>query len=213
MEDFLPLRYLFASTDHSSPDSMVLSMPDVPMLPRPKKSRRGKYDPERDYSAELRRRFHENPGGKRTSRACDRCKCRKLPCDGNPESCNNCVRQGTECNMTDTSTGQTHPRNIIRQLTRDIGKLQRQLQEKDHQIHTLNQQIQNLLYYHQSPGAQLENPSEYQPSQDSGIMRLVSTPSQNLDLAPQTGAFHTHAVGHTDIFLPFYETSFMNHVG
>ncbi|KAJ5386737.1 hypothetical protein N7509_009278 [Penicillium cosmopolitanum] len=171
MEDFLPREYLFTPPVHSSPDSMDLSMPDISMLPRPKKTRRGKYDPERDYSAELRRRFHENPSGKRTSRACDRCKCRKLPCDGNPESCNNCVRQGTACNMTDTSTGQTHPRNIIRQLNRDIGKLQRQLREKDQQIHVLNEQIRNLLPYHQSPGAQLGTPCEYQPSQDRGIMR------------------------------------------
>lgn len=115
--------------------------------------------------------------------------------------------------MTDTSTGQTHPRNIIRQLNRDIGKLQRQLREKDQQIHVLNEQIRNLLPYHQSPGAQLGTPSEYQPSQDRGIMRSVSTPSQNLDLVPHTGAFHTHTVGYTDLFLPYYETSFMNHVG
>lgn len=74
MEDFLPREYLFTPPVHSSPDSMDLSMPDISMLPRPKKTRRGKYDPERDYSAELRRRFHENPSGKRTSRACDRCK-------------------------------------------------------------------------------------------------------------------------------------------
>jgi hypothetical protein len=86
------------------------------------------------------------------------------------------------------------------------------LREKDHRIHVLNEQIRNLLPYHQSPGAQLETPSEYQPSQDSGIMSSVSTPSQKLDLVPHTGAFHTHTMRYTDLFLPCYKTSFMNHV-
>jgi hypothetical protein len=78
MENFSPYDDLSASPVHSSssPDFTVISLPlaVAPTPPRTKKGRRGKYDPERDYSAEIRRRLQQSPRGKRTARACDRCK-------------------------------------------------------------------------------------------------------------------------------------------
>lgn len=40
----------------------------------PKKNRRGRCHQELDYSAEMRQKFQKDGKGKRTARACDRCK-------------------------------------------------------------------------------------------------------------------------------------------
>lgn len=71
MEDSI-MSDLISSTNV---DSAVAIKPEIFQQRRqPKQNRRGSYDPEPDYSAIMRRRFQEHDGGRRTARACDRCK-------------------------------------------------------------------------------------------------------------------------------------------
>ncbi|KAH8743872.1 hypothetical protein F5883DRAFT_609952 [Diaporthe sp. PMI_573] len=55
----------------------------------------------------------------RTGQACDRCKVRKIRCDGLPEGCSPCAQQNLECNVTDRVTGRTERRGYLQQLERE----------------------------------------------------------------------------------------------
>ncbi|KAH8755355.1 hypothetical protein F5883DRAFT_469305 [Diaporthe sp. PMI_573] len=55
----------------------------------------------------------------RTGQACDRCKVRKIRCDGLPEGCSPCAQQNLECYVTDRVTGRTERRGYLQQLERE----------------------------------------------------------------------------------------------
>ncbi|KAJ5234906.1 uncharacterized protein N7469_004074 [Penicillium citrinum] len=143
MEDSI-MSDLISSTNV---DSAVAIKPEIFQQRRqPKQNRRGSYDPEPDYSAIMRRRFQEHDGGRRTARACDRCKCRKLPCDSNGHGCNNCAKADKPCNVTDQITGETNPRDIITKMRKELSSLKRQVQDKDNEIYEMKQCIQDQAH-------------------------------------------------------------------
>lgn len=55
-----------------------------------------------DFSGSVKRKLADS---KRTGQACDRCKVRKIRCDGRPEGCTPCEQNRTQCRTTDRITG------------------------------------------------------------------------------------------------------------
>ncbi|KAL6702750.1 hypothetical protein ACN47E_000984 [Coniothyrium glycines] len=58
--------------------------------------------PNSDFSGSVKKRLADS---KRTGQACDRCKIRKIRCDGRPEGCTPCEQNRTACRTTDRITG------------------------------------------------------------------------------------------------------------
>ncbi|KAI0574182.1 transcription factor cys6 [Pyrenophora tritici-repentis] len=59
-----------------------------------------------DFSGSVKKKLADS---KRTGQACDRCKIRKIRCDGRPEGCTPCEQNRTPCRTTDRITGRaTH---------------------------------------------------------------------------------------------------------
>ncbi|KAJ4985616.1 transcription factor [Stagonosporopsis vannaccii] len=55
-----------------------------------------------DFSGSVKRKLADS---KRTGQACDRCKVRKIRCDGRPDGCTPCEQNRTQCRTTDRITG------------------------------------------------------------------------------------------------------------
>ncbi|KAF4637472.1 hypothetical protein G7Y89_g617 [Cudoniella acicularis] len=69
----------------------------------------------------------------RTGQACDRCKVRKIRCDGLPGGCSPCLQNNTECRTTDRITGRATSRGYvegIEQQNRDLQQQVRELRQK-----------------------------------------------------------------------------------
>ncbi|CAO2649838.1 Nn.00g011300.m01.CDS01 [Neocucurbitaria sp. VM-36] len=86
-----------------------------------------------DFSGSVKRKLAD---AKRTGQACDRCKVRKIRCDGRPEGCTPCEQNRTPCRTTDRITGRATVRGHAeamesenQYLRNQIADLQAQLKE------------------------------------------------------------------------------------
>ncbi|KAF2822622.1 hypothetical protein CC86DRAFT_330338 [Ophiobolus disseminans] len=91
--------------------------------------------PSIDFSGPVKRKLADS---KRTGQACDRCKVRKIRCDGRPEGCTPCEQNRTPCQTTDRITGRATVRGHAeamesenQYLRRQIADLQDQLKENN----------------------------------------------------------------------------------
>ncbi|KAI9742897.1 MAG: hypothetical protein M1818_003626 [Claussenomyces sp. TS43310] len=66
-----------------------------------------------DFSNSVKRRLQSST---RTGQACDRCKIRKIRCDGLPGGCSPCLQNQTECRTTDRITGRAAPRGYVENI-------------------------------------------------------------------------------------------------
>ncbi|CDO96066.1 unnamed protein product [Kluyveromyces dobzhanskii CBS 2104] len=62
---------------------------------------------------------------KRFSQACDRCRLKKIKCDGVKPSCSNCKKIGYHCSTSDKLTRRGFPRGYTEMLENEVVKLQR----------------------------------------------------------------------------------------
>ncbi|CAG98431.1 Sip4p [Kluyveromyces lactis] len=62
---------------------------------------------------------------KRFSQACDRCRLKKIKCDGIKPSCSNCKKIGYHCSTSDKLTRRGFPRGYTEMLENEVIKLQR----------------------------------------------------------------------------------------
>ncbi|KAI3396539.1 hypothetical protein diail_12063 [Diaporthe ilicicola] len=67
----------------------------------------------------------------RTGQACDRCKVRKIRCDGLPEGCSPCAQQNLECYVTDRVTRRTERRGYLQQLEREKKDMMTRLRDME----------------------------------------------------------------------------------
>ncbi|KAF2124354.1 hypothetical protein P153DRAFT_258613, partial [Dothidotthia symphoricarpi CBS 119687] len=89
--------------------------------------------PNNDFSGSVKRKLADS---KRTGQACDRCKIRKIRCDGRPEGCTSCEQNRTPCRTTDRITGRATTRGHAEAMEAEntglrahIADLQAQLKE------------------------------------------------------------------------------------
>lgn len=81
----------------------------------------------------------------RIAQACDRCRSKKIRCDGIRPSCTQCVNVGFECKTSDKLSRRAFPRGYtesleerVRQLESEVRDLKDLLDEKDEKIDMLS---------------------------------------------------------------------------
>lgn len=81
----------------------------------------------------------------RIAQACDRCRSKKIRCDGIRPSCTQCVNVGFECKTSDKLSRRAFPRGYtesleerVRQLEAEVRELKDLLDEKDEKIDMLS---------------------------------------------------------------------------
>ncbi|TVY28338.1 Transcriptional activator protein [Lachnellula hyalina] len=86
-----------------------------------------KTDRPEEFSKQVRTKLQTST---RTGQACDRCKVRKIRCDGLPGGCSPCLANNTECRTTDRITGRATQRGYVEGL--------------EHAKHNLEQRVREL---------------------------------------------------------------------
>ncbi|KAJ5834723.1 hypothetical protein N7447_000749 [Penicillium robsamsonii] len=115
-------------------------------IPKPKKTRRSRYDPEPDWSAMVRAKVTKSQH--RVGQACDRCKLKKMKCTPDPRGCACCLVLNIPCKVTDRVTGETWVRGEAGQMRDLIERLRKQtenLKEQITQLQQKNAQLQACL--------------------------------------------------------------------
>jgi hypothetical protein len=115
----------------------------------------------------------------RIAQACDRCRSKKIRCDGIRPSCTQCTNVGFECKTSDKLSRRAFPRGYtesleerVRQLEGEVRELKELLDEKDEKIDMLSR-----MHSH-SPSA---HSAVRRPSIHSPIVSISREESQEKD--------------------------------
>ncbi|KAF2236471.1 hypothetical protein EV356DRAFT_482228 [Viridothelium virens] len=100
--------------------------------PDSKAQRADGFDSAADFSGPVKEKLLKS---QRTGQACDRCKVRKIRCDGRPGGCSPCVQNNTECKTTDRITGRATSRGYTEGLEHEVQVLRQSVQELQQQLH------------------------------------------------------------------------------
>ncbi|KXG47164.1 uncharacterized protein PGRI_039100 [Penicillium griseofulvum] len=133
------------TSDFTIPDELVNDAPSE-NVPKPKKTRRSRYDPEPDWSAMVRAKVTKPQH--RVGQACDRCKLKKMKCTPDPGGCACCLILNIPCKATDRVTGETWVRGEagrMRDLIESLKKQTEDLKEQIKQLQQKNTQLQACL--------------------------------------------------------------------
>ena len=107
----------------------------------------------------------------RIAQACDRCRSKKIRCDGIRPSCTQCTNVGFECKTSDKLSRRAFPRGYtesleerVRALEGEVRELKELLDEKDEKIDMLSR-----IHSH-SPASQAaaKRPSPHSPASPEG---------------------------------------------
>ncbi|KAJ5694532.1 hypothetical protein N7536_004944 [Penicillium majusculum] len=115
-------------------------------VPKTKKARRSRYDPEPDWSAMVRAKVTKSQH--RVGQACDRCKLKKMKCTPDSAGCACCLILNIPCKVTDRVTGETSVRGEtgrMRALIENLKKQTEDLKEQITQLQQKNAQLQGYL--------------------------------------------------------------------
>ncbi|KAJ5804700.1 uncharacterized protein N7518_001003 [Penicillium psychrosexuale] len=132
--------------DFTMPDDEPINDDPSENGPKPKKTRRSRYDPEPDWSAMVRSKVTKSQH--RVGQACDRCKLKKMKCTPDLRGCGCCLILNIPCKVTDRVTGETWVRGEAGRMCALIENLQKQnmdLKEQIAQLQQKNLQLQNCL--------------------------------------------------------------------
>ena len=114
----------------------------------------------------------------RIAQACDRCRSKKIRCDGVTPCCSQCANVGFECKTSDKLSRRAFPRGYtesleerVRALESEIRELKVLVDEKEEKIDLLSKihafsPDQKLSTASASPGTQSANPSAVTVSKD-----------------------------------------------
>lgn len=77
----------------------------------------------------------------RTSQACDRCRIKKIKCDGKIPCCTNCLSIGYNCQTSDKLTRRSFPKCYTESLEKNLTTLQNENAKLTHDLELLKKQI------------------------------------------------------------------------
>jgi hypothetical protein len=120
----------------------------------------------------------------RIAQACDRCRSKKIRCDGIRPTCSQCSNVGFECKTSDKLSRRAFPRGYtesleerVRQLESEVRELKDLLDEKDEKIDMLSKmhgQRPTPAKSSGSPKSEPETDANPPPKQD--VFRVQATP-------------------------------------
>ena len=115
----------------------------------------------------------------RIAQACDRCRSKKIRCDGIRPCCSQCANVGFECKTSDKLSRRAFPRGYtesleerVRSLEAEIRELKDLLDEKDEKIDMLSKMHSNMR-----PSTTLSSPS---PSVELRKEALPTPPKEDI---------------------------------
>ena len=127
----------------------------------------------------------------RIAQACDRCRSKKIRCDGIRPSCTQCINVGFECKTSDKLSRRAFPRGYtesleerVRMLEAEVRELKDLLDEKDEKIDMLSRMHSLSPPSNPSPRRASKSPSPAEPSgatQDKEDTFKVQQPPLLLD--------------------------------
>jgi hypothetical protein len=138
----------------------------------------------------------------RIAQACDRCRSKKIRCDGIRPCCSQCANVGFECRTSDKLSRRAFPRGYtesleerVRTLEAEVKELKDLLDEKDEKIDMLSKMRSNRRPSMSSatPSPRMENPkdpSATPPKED--VFRVQASP---VLLGPENADSGSYFVG------------------
>ncbi|KAK2019198.1 fungal-specific transcription factor domain-containing protein [Colletotrichum eremochloae] len=119
----------------------------------------------------------------RIAQACDRCRSKKIRCDGIRPTCSQCANVGFECRTSDKLSRRAFPRGYtesleerVRQLENEVRELKDLLDEKDEKIDMLSRMHANHSHaIHRSPSVTV---SAHSPASAADTRRDAATPAK-----------------------------------
>ncbi|ORY08661.1 hypothetical protein BCR34DRAFT_674996 [Clohesyomyces aquaticus] len=97
-----------------------------------------------DFSGSVKKKLASST---RTGQACDRCKVRKIRCDGRPEGCSPCAQNRTVCKTTDRITGRATARGQVEAMESENSFLRSQVAELQAQLKELGVEPRAVATY------------------------------------------------------------------
>ncbi|KAL3425283.1 hypothetical protein PVAG01_02074 [Phlyctema vagabunda] len=92
----------------------------------------------------------------RTGQACDRCKIRKIRCDGLPGGCSPCNQVKTECRTTDRISGRATQRGYVENLEKQNVSLTQQVRELEQRLQQMGVDVKPEKGHHGSEVSQYD---------------------------------------------------------
>ncbi|RPB03165.1 hypothetical protein L873DRAFT_1671301 [Choiromyces venosus 120613-1] len=91
----------------------------------------GDFYPADEFTRTVKKRLATSS---RTGQACDRCKVRKIRCDGLPGGCSPCIQNRTECRTTDRISQKAIPRGYVESLEAKCAALEAKNKEMENAL-------------------------------------------------------------------------------
>ncbi|KZF24441.1 hypothetical protein L228DRAFT_245371 [Xylona heveae TC161] len=98
-----------------------------------------------DFSNSVKKRLQSST---RTGQACDRCKVRKIRCDGLPGGCSACLHNNTECRTTDRITGRATSRGYVESLEERLRDNDARIRELEDRLIAMGVEVKPADGYH-----------------------------------------------------------------
>ncbi|CAD6442322.1 1372462d-66d2-49c4-9ec7-ec9edaf1685d [Sclerotinia trifoliorum] len=147
----------------------------------------------------------------RTGQACDRCKVRKIRCDGLPGGCSPCLQNNTECRTTDRITGRATSRGYVEGIEQQNRDLQLRIQELEQRLLQSGADIKPTNGFHDS------GPGQYGYGQSSNGMQSTWSSAGSAYTSPTSINMNNGQQQETNMFraLPAYRAGCMgdNYLG
>lgn len=159
-----------------------------------------------------------NGSQSRIAQACDRCRSKKIRCDGIRPSCTQCANVGFECKTSDKLSRRAFPRGYtesleerVRTLEAEVRELKNLLDEKDEKIDVLSR-IRSFSPPSQKPASpqspSLSNPKSPVPANNTtgeAVIQVRQSGSQSIKPSPEapfTGLSSTRGFAGRFLFFP-----------
>ncbi|KAF2119734.1 hypothetical protein BDV96DRAFT_351936 [Lophiotrema nucula] len=134
-----------------------------------------------DFSGSVKKKLAAST---RTGQACDRCKIRKIRCDGRPEGCSPCAQNRTPCKTTDRITGRATTRGHTEATEVENNYLRAQIAELQAQVKEMGAEPRTVSGYN---GFNTQWPSSAGLGSESGWSDAAQRRTSTSPLPPYGG--------------------------
>ncbi|PPJ54164.1 hypothetical protein CBER1_01095 [Cercospora berteroae] len=121
----------------------------------------------------------------RIAQACDRCRSKKIRCDGIRPCCSQCANVGFECKTSDKLSRRAFPRGYTESLEERVRGLEQEVRELKDLLDEKDEKIDMLSRLHSQSSHQLQLPSPRRPQSAT----TEATPVAKIDSPPKDDIF------------------------